>query len=86
MPLPCERPRLAFFPFGAGSRLCLGEPFARLEILVVLSRFLQRFDWAQAPATRVRLRPSIVLEPRGGLRLRLGQLDSRQRPASTLAS
>jgi cytochrome P450 len=31
-----NRPELALCPFGAGARNCIGEPFARLEILMEL--------------------------------------------------
>ena len=65
------RPRFAFYPFGGGARQCIGEPFARLEAAVVLSTLLRRFQLEPINTDPVRLRPSIVLEPRGGLRVRL---------------
>jgi cytochrome P450 len=65
------RPRFAFFPFGGGARQCIGEPFARLEAQVVLSTLLRRFHLESLVPNPVPLRPSIVLEPRGGLRVRL---------------
>lgn len=65
------RPRFAFYPFGGGARQCIGEPFARLEAQVVLSTLLRRFHLESIEPSPVPLRPSIVLEPRGGLRVRL---------------
>jgi len=66
-----ERPRFTYFPFGGGARLCLGEPFARMESRLVLSELLQRFELEPLVPENVPLRPSIVLEPRGGLPMRL---------------
>ncbi len=65
------RPRFAFYPFGGGARQCIGEPFARLEMAVVVAAILRRFRLEPLDAGPVPLRPSIVLEPRGGLRVRL---------------
>ena len=66
-----ERPRFTYFPFGGGARLCLGEPFARMESRLVLSELLQRFELEPLVPENMPLRPSIVLEPRGGLPMRL---------------
>ncbi len=65
------RPRLAFYPFGAGTRLCIGEPFARLEFMVIMTRIAQRFYLEPIQQGEVEVYPSIVLEPRGGVQLRL---------------
>jgi cytochrome P450 len=66
-----ERPRFAFYPFGGGARQCIGEPFARLEIAIVLAAMLTRFRIEPLERGAVALRPSIVLEPRDGLPVRL---------------
>jgi cytochrome P450 len=36
-------PKFAYFPFGAGSKMCIGEPFARLEGVLVLATLARRF-------------------------------------------
>jgi cytochrome P450 len=36
-------PPFAYFPFGGGSRLCIGEGFARMEGTLVLAAIAQRF-------------------------------------------
>lgn len=65
------RPRFTYFPFGGGARQCLGEPFARMEARVLMRALLQRFRLEPLTAAVVPLRASIVLEPRGGLPVRL---------------
>ena len=37
------QPKFAFFPFGGGSKTCIGEPFARMEALLVIATIARRF-------------------------------------------
>jgi cytochrome P450 len=63
------RPRFAYFPFGAGPRICIGEQFAWLEGALVLATLARRWRPRLAPGHRVALQPSITLRPRGGMRM-----------------
>lgn len=65
------RPRYTFFPFGGGSRLCIGEPFARLEAMILMAHTVRSFQFHPANTRPARVLPGIVLEPRGGLPLRI---------------
>jgi cytochrome P450 len=64
-------PRHAYFPFGAGSRMCIGEPFARLEAILVLAAIAQRWRLRLAPGHPVELQPVITLRPRHGMLMRV---------------
>ena len=40
------QPRLAYFPFGAGPRVCIGEQFAWMETVLVIGTILREWDYA----------------------------------------
>jgi cytochrome P450 len=64
-------PRFAYFPFGGGPRVCIGNRFAMMEAKLVLATALQRFRFEAVPETEITLLPSVTLRPRHGVRLRL---------------
>ena len=66
-----DRPRFAYFPFGAGTRVCIGEQFAWTEGALVLATLARRWRLRALPGERPALQPSITLRPRGGLRMRV---------------
>jgi len=66
-----DLPRFAYFPFGGGPRVCIGNHFATLEAVLVLAVWLQRLRVAPDPSSRLDLMPAVTLRPRGGLRLRV---------------
>ncbi|MDE3153687.1 MAG: cytochrome P450 [Acidobacteriota bacterium] len=67
------RPRFAYFPFGGGSRLCIGEPFAWLEGVLVLATIAQQWRLRGVPGHRVVPQPKITLRPKGGLPMTLAR-------------
>ena len=65
------RPKLAYFPFGGGSRQCIGEGLAWMEGVFVLSTILR--DWRLSPApgapAQLPVLPSVNLRPKNGVPL-----------------
>jgi cytochrome P450 len=57
-----------YLPFGGGPRNCIGAAFAQLEVKVVLSRLIQRFDFI-LNEKHVRPRMGATLEPHPGVRM-----------------
>lgn len=64
-------PQGAYFPFGLGSRICIGMPFAQLEARLLLATILQRYTPRLAPGARVVLRPMVTLRPKYGMLMSL---------------
>jgi cytochrome P450 len=65
-------PRYAYFPFGGGPRVCIGNHFAMMEATLLLAIVLQRFEVDLLPGERLTFRPSVTLRQKGpGLRARL---------------
>ncbi len=65
-----DRPRWAYFPFGAGLRRCIGEGFAWTEGVLALATISRRWRLLRVPERPVRLDPLITLRPRDGVWLR----------------
>lgn len=58
----------SFFPFGGGTRRCIGAAFATYETKVVLARILGRTSFALRPGYRANVvRSSIAMAPSEGL-------------------
>jgi len=64
------RPKMAYFPFGAGTRICVGEQFAWMEAILVLATLARRWR-VHVPGPDPELEPIITLRPKGGLPARL---------------
>jgi cytochrome P450 len=64
-------PRFAYFPFGGGPRICIGNRFAMMEATLILAVLAQRFSFALTPETKLDLFPSATLRPRSPVRLQI---------------
>jgi cytochrome P450 len=63
--------RYAYFPFGAGPRICIGEQFAWMEGVLVLATIGRRWRLELAADQRVAINPIITLRPKYGMRMRI---------------
>ena len=61
------RHRFAYFPFGGGPRICIGNQLARTSAQLILATVLPRYQFRLLPGTRVVPEPLITLRPRGKL-------------------
>jgi cytochrome P450 len=60
-------PRYAFFPFGGGPRLCIGNAFALMEAKLLLATIAQRRRFALRSSREIAAGAAVTLRPRGGV-------------------
>ncbi len=60
-----------YFPFGGGSRLCVGGGFAMMEGILTLAGVAQHFNLGYAGNQPVQPYPLVSLTPRGGMPMRI---------------
>jgi cytochrome P450 len=65
-----QLPRCAYLPFGAGSRICIGNHFALMEGHVLLATIVRRLRLSLASDRPIEREPLITLRPKGGLPMR----------------
>ncbi len=65
------RPQFSYFPFGGGTRRCIGEGFAWMEGLLLLATLAQKWKMSLAPKHAVALQPVMSLRPKYGMRMTL---------------
>jgi cytochrome P450 len=78
-------PRYAYFPFGGGPRICIGQAFAMMEARLLLATIAQRYRLSLVHEQPVELAPMVTLRPRYGITMRLA-LRETARPALTLSA
>jgi len=66
-----DRPKFAYFPFGAGTRICVGEHFACMEGMLVLATIAQRWRMCYEEVSAPVPEPLVTLRPRDGLEMRM---------------
>jgi cytochrome P450 len=66
-----SRPRYCYFPFGGGPRVCIGEGFAAMEGVLLLSTIAQQWRLRPIAAPPLARDPKLGTRPSDGLRMRL---------------
>jgi cytochrome P450 len=59
----------AHLPFGAGPRGCIGGNYAMLQMLMILSVLLRKYDFSLVPDQTIEPRPMVILRPEHGIRM-----------------
>ena len=73
-----QRPRMTYFPFGAGARMCIGNYMALLELRIAVAMISQRFRLSLLPGNFIRYGDtSISLRPMSDVWVKLHPRDAR---------
>jgi cytochrome P450 len=60
-------PKFAYYPFGGGQRLCVGNSFALMEAAIILAAVGQRYRFTLDPDAVIGIKPQITLLPANGI-------------------
>ncbi len=63
------RTPFTYLPFGGGPRGCIGNHYAMLQMLMILSGVLRNYDFALTPGQRIEAQPMVILRPKHGIRM-----------------
>ena len=63
------RTPFTYLPFGGGPRGCIGNHYAMLQILMILSDLLRNYDFELVPGQAIEARPMVILRPKHGIRM-----------------
>jgi cytochrome P450 len=67
-------PRFAYFPFGGGARVCIGQSFALHTLALIIATVLPRLRLELIPGQTIRPTAAATLVPAGGIQMRLHRL------------
>lgn len=68
-----NRHPFAYFPFGGGPRLCIGNNFALMEATLILAMIVQRYELSLVADQVIEPQPMVTLRPRYGIQMLVRQ-------------
>jgi cytochrome P450 len=72
-------------PFGGGPRGCIGNNYAMLQVLMILSDLLRKYDFELTPGQTIEARAMVILRPKHGIRMSFTQAVPRESHAGVPA-
>ena len=60
-------PKYAYYPFGGGQRVCIGNTFALMEAAIILATVGQKYRFTLLPDAVIDVNPQITLLPKNGI-------------------
>ncbi len=63
--------KFAYFPFGGGPRLCIGNSFAMMEMQLVIATLAQRFKFRRTESHEIEKDALVTMRPKGGIKMKV---------------
>ncbi len=63
-----HRPKFAYFPFGGGSRMCIGNNFATMEAILAIAGIVQKYDLDLVADQEIGMDLTFTLKPKGAVK------------------
>lgn len=76
------RTPFTYLPFGGGPRVCIGNHFAMLQMLMILSNLLRNYEFDLTPGQSIEARPMVILRPKNGIRMAFTKVKATDRQLS----
>ena len=80
------RTPFTYLPFGGGPRGCIGNHYAMLQILMILSDLLRKYDFQIVPGQAIEARPMVILRPKHGIRMTFTNMTSHSERVVSVAN
>jgi cytochrome P450 len=80
------RTPFTFLPFGGGPRVCIGQHYAMLQVLMILSELIRRYDFELVPGQTIEARPMVILRPKHGIRMNFTKMTEPSRSVAMTSS
>ena len=64
-----DLPRFAYFPFGGGTRRCIGEPFAWMEGVILIATIASKWKMRLVPHQKIVPQALITIRPKNGMNM-----------------
>jgi cytochrome P450 len=77
-------PKYAYFPFGGGPRICIGNQFAQIEAALVVAIIMEQYRLSLLPGQTIVPDPLITLRPKYGIRMALVAREAATTPVGTI--
>ncbi|MBI1277320.1 MAG: cytochrome P450 [Anaerolineaceae bacterium] len=77
-------PKYAYFPFGGGPRVCVGNQFAMMEAQLILATILQRYQLSLVPGQDIKPNPLVTLRPQPDIQMSLTKRESLKQAETAL--
>jgi cytochrome P450 len=71
------RTPFTYLPFGGGPRVCIGNHYAMLQVLMILSHVVRKYDFELVPGQRIEERAMVILRPKNGIRMNFTKAGAR---------